>query len=261
MAICSNCGAQVPDGAPFCGNCGAPQAAAPAQPAQPAQPMYAGGYRQQAQQAYDAAQGYGAPARPRVPFSSKVKGICARMKGEPTGPVNYGLLKILSLVFALMFILFSVGLGAQIYYNRNRADSSEYQLSAKGIQKYDDVARATYRKDVKSLLKATNSSMKYSDMTDDQIKEYKKRIETSLDKEFEEYGFRYTMARFGCLVSPWFIWIGLIGLLASFVIWWLFGGRFKNISRTTYLPALYAALGVFVVLLLVNGLVATCYKS
>ena len=64
MLICRNCGAQVPDGVPFCTNCGAPQNAA-AQPGQRAQPQSAAatarsGYEawKQQQAAPYAGQGY-----------------------------------------------------------------------------------------------------------------------------------------------------------------------------------------------------------
>lgn len=42
MRYCSMCGAQIPEGGRFCGNCGAPAAQAPAPPAPPPQP---GGYQ------------------------------------------------------------------------------------------------------------------------------------------------------------------------------------------------------------------------
>ncbi|MHA2271788.1 MAG: zinc-ribbon domain-containing protein [Candidatus Hodarchaeales archaeon] len=38
MPFCKNCGAQVPEGARFCEECGRPQVSGPAQPAAPAHP-------------------------------------------------------------------------------------------------------------------------------------------------------------------------------------------------------------------------------
>ena len=267
MAICANCGATIPDDVQFCGECGAP-----VQPAQqPAQPQPAYGYRQAAQmQAQQPPQGYapqgygyGAPVQPRVSFIEKLKGFFAGLKGEPTKPLNYGLLMILSIVFVVMFLLFSLGLGGKIFYNRNIADSSTTPLSARGIFEVGQSYSILYRQDVKKYLKnqySWKSDYKYSDLSTEEIDEAKKALRKADEQQFEKYGFRYTMSKFGCLVAPWFLWIGIAGMVIVFAFWWINGGRFKNISQTAVVPVLYAAVAVFLLLLLLNGSIATCYE-
>ena len=246
MAICSNCGAQVPDGAPFCGNCGAPQAAAPAQPAQPAQPMYAGGYRQQAQQAQP---GYNAGN-----FGAKAKGFFSKFTSAPNGPLNYGLLRILSLVFAFGFLLLSIGIGTGIYKNRcfDESNAAEQKSRYKSIiAEYLNVGTNT-----KALRNAAKRLDKYNNTTrdneayskSDKDENIKDALEKALDKAKEDNGgFNWFMMKVG-LRSGAFIWIGIILMLLTGAAWWFFGGRPGNFSQAFVLPATLGVLAFFVIL-------------
>ena len=100
MAFCSNCGAELPDGAGFCGNCGAPVGA----PQQAADQENG----QEIQEAYvpQAPQAYRAPRAPRAP------------RNTAPAPKNQKSLKITSIIFAIAFLFFFIGLGGRIYTGR-----------------------------------------------------------------------------------------------------------------------------------------------
>ena len=259
MAICPNCGSQIPDGVQFCGVCGAPQGAqAQRQPAQqpmqqqPMQQQPTYGYRQAAQQ------GYGAPQQ-KAPgaFGAKMKGLWQQVTSQPGGQVDFGLLRILSLVFAVGIILFSLGLGSRIYYNRNIGEVVE-DMSTKETRQYKDLVYAKFRMDPKGVAKAmgvSNSDIK--EMSKEDLQTAKDAIKDSLDQDYEEYGFRVTMFKFGCVYGSWFLWIGLIIALGAAAFWWLKGGRPYNFQQTVILPALIAAAAIFVILFIVNLAVAT----
>ena len=267
MAICPNCGSQIPDGVQFCGVCGAPQGAqAQRQPAQQPmqqqpmqQPTY--GYRQAAQQ------GYGAPQQ-KAPgaFGAKMKGLWQQVTSQPNGQVDFGLLRILSLVFAIGFIFFSLGLGSRIYYNRNIGETLEMyeelkgsKLKTKEINQVKDSLYCTFRLDVKGALKASGmSSSDIKNMTNDQLDEQRDALKENLDNMYEEYGFRLTMMKFGCVYGSWFLWVGLIIALGAAAFWWIKGGRPYNFQQAVILPALIAAAAIFVILFIVNLSVATC---
>ena len=122
MAFCSKCGASLPDGAQFCGVCGSPVGGAgPARPAQPAQPQY-GGY-QQPNNSWDSyGGGYGAPPQGKA------------------APSNKATLRILSIVFAVGFLIFSFGMSGNIFYNR-QVDSAVKE-SYESYEKYLDEAKS-----------------------------------------------------------------------------------------------------------------------
>lgn len=258
MAICPNCGSQIPDGVQFCGVCGAPQGAqAQRQPAQqpmqqPMQQQPTYGYRQAAQQ------GYGAPQQ-KAPgaFGAKMKGLWQQVTSQPNGQVDFGLLRILSLVFAVGIILFSLGLGSRIYYNRNVGEVVE-DMSTKETRQYKDLIYATFRLDPKGYAKAMGmSNADIKAMSKDDLQNAKDSMKDTLDKEFEEYGFRLTMLKFGTLYGSWFLWIGLVIALGAAGFWWLKGGRPYNFQQAVILPALIAAGAIFVILFIVNLAVAT----
>ena len=257
MAICPNCGAQVPDGVQFCGECGAPLAAqqpVQQQYQQPYQQQPTYGYRQAAQQAYGAQMQQKAPGA----FGAKMKGFFNQLTSQPNGQVDFNLLRILSLVFAIGFILFSLGLGSRIYYNRNIGEVTE-DMSTKETRLYRDLIYATFRMDPKGVAKAmgvSNSDIKA--MSKDDIQTAKDSIKDTLDKEYEEYGFRMTMFKFGTVWGSLFLWVGLIIALCAAGFWWLKGGRPYNIQQSVILPAVIAACAIFVILFIVNLAVATC---
>ena len=269
MAICPNCGAQVPDGAQFCGECGAPLAAsipqqqqAPYQQQAPAQPMYGGGYRQAAHQSY------GAPQRAPGAFGEKVKGFWNKLTSPPAGQVDFSLLRIISLVLAVGFVLFSLGLCSRIYYNRNIGEMIEFAEELKGstlknkeINQVKDALYAEFRLDPKGYLKASGyTSSQIKEYTKDQLESVKENMKESVDAGFEEYGFRYTMLQFGTVWGSLFLWIGLVITLGAAVFWWIKGGRPYNYKDATIMPALIAACAIFLILFIVNLSVATCVE-
>ena len=142
MAFCSKCGASLADGAQFCGVCGSPVGGAgPARPAQPAAPQY-GGY-QQPNNSWDSyGGGYGTPPQGKA------------------APSNKATLRILSIVFAVGFLIFSFGMSGNIYYNR-QVDSAV----SEGYEEYLDQAKSwmsteEYKEAKKEMQKQINAAKK-----------------------------------------------------------------------------------------------------
>lgn len=276
MAICANCGANVPDGVQFCGECGAPMP--PVQ--QPAQPVY--GYRQaaqmQAQQAQQAQQGYGAPQgygygapvmQPRAGLKDRAMNFFAGLKADPVKPVNRMLLRILSVVFAVGLLLLAIGIASGIYANRC-FDESEY-ASSSGSTKAIITEYLRVGTNVKALrnadksnsrLDAKRSYEKFSwDKTadTDNDKNIKTRLEEELDKVRENYGgFTWFMMKLG-LLNPLFIWLGAIIAILSGCAWWILGGRIATLSENAVMPAIYGVLGFFALLLILCLILAPVY--
>ena len=148
MAFCSKCGASLADGAQFCGVCGSPVGGAgPARPAQPVTPQY-GGY-QQPNNSWDSyGGGYGAPPQRKA------------------APSNKATLRILSIVFAVGFLIFSFGMSGNIFYNRQVSSfvDEDYESEEKSIreaEKDKSMSSENIKKAKEELQKDKNRTKHY----------------------------------------------------------------------------------------------------
>lgn len=294
MLKCPKCGAEAPDDALFCGECGerltapveeepvqeepvqeeaaeeeavqeepvqeeaaeeAPVQEAPVQqaPAQPVPPV------SQAQPVY------GAVPPPKAPgaFGDKMKGLWKQVTSQPSGQVDFNLLRIISIILAVGFVLFSLGLCSRFYYNRNIGEQIEDgDLKSKDVRILRDVTYQTFRTDIKGLLKTagyTSSAIK--ELSKDDLATAKEALQDEMKDQYEEYGFSLTMYKFGTLYGSLFLWIGLVIVLGAAAFWWLKGGRPGNFKQAVVLPALIAAGAVFLVLFILNLSVETSYDA
>ena len=101
MAFCSNCGAEIPEGAGFCGNCGAPVAAPKQETVQ--EEIAAAPEAEVQPELAPQVQAYRAPRAAR---------------NAAPAPKNKKALMIASIVFAVGFLFFFIGLGGRIYTGR-----------------------------------------------------------------------------------------------------------------------------------------------
>ena len=146
MAFCTKCGASIADGAKFCGICGAPvggaapvrQAAQPA-PQQDNWDSYGDSY----------AESYGyTPQR-------------------QAAPSRRGPLRAFSVIFAIGFLILSVGFGMNIFYNRqvDSAVNESYESQKEYYQKAKEegwYSADELQKQLKSLDKQINAAKKQS---------------------------------------------------------------------------------------------------
>ena len=263
MAFCANCGAEIPEGAGFCGNCGAPAPVPQAQPEEVqeseqmnAEPVNRRSYAPQVPQAPQAPQAYRAPRAPRAP------------RNVGPAPKNQKTLRILSIVFAVGFLFFFIGLGGRIYtgrvvgkYNDSLVVKTEYGTVGEKLKNSEkniliEKTAAIARGDAKALynteLKAyrlRNSDLKndayYQAMvkvppTKEQVKELKESIRNVTDGAHDAYGFNWTMLTLGAHYS-FFMWFGGILAVVSLGCWIAMGGCPNNFLQATFWPALCAA--------------------
>lgn len=278
MAICPNCGANIPDGIQFCSECGAPLPQAPVQQARPAY-----GYRQAAQQAqqapqgyepqpgygapqgydpqqgYGAPQGYGVPMQPRVSFTQKVKGFFASLKAAPVKPVNRLLLRILSIVFAVGLLLLAIGIPTGIYLNRcfDESDLASVSGSSKSVA-MQYLGAGTNANALRNAIKNSerlSSRKNYEKFVwnntanTENDKDVKAEVEKVEEKARDSYGgFNWFLMKVG-LHNALFIWLGIGLCVLSGCAWWILGGRTATLSQNAIMPAVYGVLAFFVILL------------
>ena len=138
MAFCTRCGANLPDNARFCGICGSPLNN---QPARSAAAGYNSQYAQSGQSRnYDSP--YAQPAGRAAPAYDSDYGMPRsfsdgggrRPAEQEKKPVRHlGILRILSLLFALGLIVCAAGFGARLYFDRTY-DCLHDELIAKAAE-------------------------------------------------------------------------------------------------------------------------------
>ncbi len=311
MAICANCGVNMPDGLQFCNNCGAPLPVAPAQqpaggyrrsqqrygqqpqqpqqqqgyaPQQPHQPQQQGYAPQQysapqqqnygTQPTFGAPQGYGAQANPRAgiaDFGKKVKGFGNKYKAAPGKPVNSGLLRIVSLIFAVGMLLLSIGIATGIYSNRcydesgygsastnSKRIAASYLTAGTNVEAIRNIARQEAKLQAKHSY-TTVEKDRYTETKNNE--EAKKALKTELDAVKEHFGgFNWFMMQLG-LRSGVFIWLGAIIAILSGAAWWFMGGRIATLRQNAVMPALYGVCVFFVLMLFFCLVLAPVYFS
>ena len=202
MSYCPKCGAQLPDNARFCGICGAPIASAPAagQFQQQQTGGYAPQYRQQTgsyntqqfsqqqtggyapqypQQQYQQPrqQNYGWQQQqyPQQQYQQQYQQPRQYGAGDygwqrptpPEKPVRHlGLLRLLSILFALGLIAAAVGIGCQLYFDRSydkihdsalaeiRETYKDSEQNTEVVNSIDDKVVARNKADIRSLIAA-----------------------------------------------------------------------------------------------------------
>ena len=295
MVVCNKCGAQLPDGTGFCGNCGSQLAAVQptgnpsnsgryrrsfAQPQAQNVPPQAqnippqaqqGQWQQQPRQNPYAQQGqWGQPPQQgqwgqppmQQPSQAKQKAMAIWHRIISTnGPLDKKLLRITSIVFAVLLSFFLLGIGGDIYIGRlvDRANGKNTVTSS--VRSYQKQKTIAYLKgDAKGYLNAENkmqvaeltsalggSGYDTSDLTgavsDTDVILYKQRLSKEASDNHKEYGFLWTNATYASHYIFQMIFYGILSALAL-AFWFWKGGRFSNIKETISLPWAPIALGV-----------------
>ena len=206
MVICNRCGAQLPDGTGFCGNCGTRLAAAQqaagdpsaagryrrsfaqnqAQPSQeqyqqpryqqPQQPQYQqpqqSQYQQQAQYQQQPQQGWGQPqqGQPRqlAGFQQKAMNIWKRIIAKG-GPIDKKLLQVTSLVFAIFLSFFILGIGGDIYIGRlaDRVNEGNSSVTSTLRSYQKRLITAQLKGDARGYLKTMTEAAAYGNNVSD----------------------------------------------------------------------------------------------
>lgn len=291
MAICTNCGANLPEGAQVCGACGAP--------VQPAQPVY--GYRRQAQRAqqvygvqpegeprqdygarqgYTPAQGYGAqpggsPADveitpgPRAGVKDKILGFFSRLKNIKNLKGNTLALRILSAVFALGLVFLAFGIGPGIFASRS-FNESEYASRSGAtkavITRYlragtsPDALRNAKKEEARLDAKRNYEEFKWEKTAKTENNDAaREEMEKTLKKAKDATGgFNWFLLQTG-LNSSLFIWLGLIFAAGAGGAWWYLGGRIDTLKQNAFMPVIYGAAGFFVLMFFLSLVFAPVY--
>lgn len=294
MAYCPKCGTNLPEGARFCGICGA-QVTAPEAPAAQAAPSYAqyqqpassgygtqqqqygqassgyGAQQQQYQQPRQAAPGYGGYAQPSYPDDYG----WSRPVQQKKPARHVGLLRLLSLLFALGLIVLAAGIGGNVYLNRFIDESAQnVELSSKERSLTVSGITASINRDAKAYKKAAKELLLYSlkeaypdqySQNKDQINEafdtYLSSIDDSelreamkedYDANSKEYGFRWFILWIGANASLLMIVGGALAGV-TLILWFVFGGASAGPGKTWLLPLLLVAV------LLAAGIIVPCF--
>ena len=220
MAICNQCGTDLLKGAKVCDRCGCPVKYSP----------------------------------------QSERPLSRRSSGDNTmDPSDRVLLRVLSVFFAISFILFCAGIGGRIYIGRvvDCADNGitpEFEYNQSEYKSYfiketAAIARADARVYVNTIRDLANKILEDDEWETDfsmetaDIKETEELLQSTNTTGRENFGIRYIL--FQCagyyIISMW-----IFGILSVFLLafWFMKGGRFSNIKDTASPAAYIMILGV-----------------
>lgn len=271
MGFCTKCGASLPDGAQFCTSCGTPVGGArPMRQAQPAPQQYSG-------------DNWGA-------YDDGFSGYSAPKKAAPS---NRGILRAMSIIFAIGFLICAFGTSGLVYYHRQvgftvdemveafggLGDITQKQINlAKGqlarsmgpqlrcdvigaeraevptVDEYMESNNVDREKAVKAVEDEKKETEEYiKELSAKDLKDRREEMAKSNRENVEKVGFRAVWL----IVSAYHTLIMIIGgalMLIALIAWLALGGTSGPLSETTVLPAVIACVALGVILIVVFGL-------
>ena len=206
------------------------------------QPANYGYGQQQANSGYGQQRGYYGQNRPVAANSYGRQQPANYGRPGPKRVKNQGLLKFLSLIFALGLLAAAIGWGCGMYLERTYNATAEANPSN---QQTLEIFRAVVREDPKGYRNAVKESYharndysndkELNDTLYDGI--YKTWMESLNEIIQKEVGYRWYIARIGAYGNTLLL-IGGIAAGASLLLWLILGGTRAGISQTTLMPLL-----------------------
>ena len=210
------------------------------------QPANYGYGQQQANSGYGQQRGYYGQNRPVAANTYGRQQPANYGQPGPKRVKNQGLLKFLSLIFALGLLVAAVGWGCGMYLDRTYNETAEAGASK---QQTRDVFRAVVRESPERYRNAIlesyhereyhGSDKELADSQYDSI--YKAWMESYNETIQKQVGYRWYIVRIGAY-SDTLLLIGGIAAGAALLLWLLLGGTRAGLSRTTLMPLLVMVL-------------------
>ena len=171
-----------------------------------------------------------------------------RYGGRPAGNrkvQNQGLLKLLSLVFALGLLALAIGLGSSIYQDRSyRETLKDFDGTNQEKELAERSMTSIIREDPTEFLNLSREMLHISGtyQFDGTLNNIQKDVILNRMKQFNETvekraGYRWYFIKVGTMSDP-FIIGGGSALGVALVLWLILGGTKAGLSRTTILPML-----------------------
>ncbi len=167
--------------------------------------------------------------------------------GRPAGNrkvQNQGLLKLLSLVFALGLLALAIGLGSNIYQDRSYRESVKdsefserenemYKKAYFAIAREDPAELRSIRREIQHLYSTYSSDGTLNN--EQQNAELKEQLKQANEHIGKKIGYRWTIIKISLMSDSLMIGGGVAAVVAL-ALWLILGGTKAGLSRATILP-------------------------